>query len=157
MFSMNDKKSVNDKLSDALDVEFEVKETKPLAIVKTPPEASKELKKKHLNSDYDIARNNIRELIETGKDAIEGILKVAYEGDSPRAYEVAAQMIKNVAEINQDLISIHKQIKDINKEEVNINQTNNNSIYVGSTTDLQDLINEARSRTKAIVDNSNGE
>jgi len=156
MYSMSEKKSVNEKLSDALDVEFEGKEIKPVRVIKTPPEVTDDLKKKQLNADYDLARDNMRELIDTGKDAIEGILKVAYEGDSPRAYEVASQMIKNVAEINQDLISIHKQMKEINKEEININQTNNNSIYVGSTSDLQDLINQARSRTKALTDNNNG-
>jgi endonuclease III-like uncharacterized protein len=150
---MSDKKSVNEKISDVFDVEYEVKESK--AIEKSKPIVVSEdrSEERHIKEDYRIARENMQELIGIGKEAIDGILKVAYEGDSPRAYEVASQMIKNIAEINQDLVSIHKQMKEINKEEINISQTNN-SIYVGSTTDLQDLINEARSRTKAIVDNN---
>ena len=73
------------------------------------------------------------------------------EGDSPRAFEVAAQMIKTVAETNKDLIELHKKMKDINKEEVNVNNTTNNSIYVGSTRELQDLINQARSTRKELT------
>ena len=92
----------------------------------------------------------MKELISTGEDAIEGILKVAMEGDSPRAYEVAAQMIKTVAEANKDLMDLHKKMKDINKEETNINNTTNNALYIGSTSELQDLINQSRSAKKAL-------
>ena len=60
-------------------------------------------------------------------------------------------MIKTVADVNKDLIDLHKKVKEINKEEVNINNTTNQSIYVGSTSDLQDLINQERSRTKAMT------
>ena len=96
-------------------------------------------------------RNNLQGLIDTGKEAIDGILNVALNSDSPRAYEVASQMIKTVAETNKDLMSLHKQMKDINKDETNINNTTNNSLYVGSTSDLQDLINQSRSASKAFL------
>jgi len=82
-------------------------------------------------------------------------LKVATEGDSPRAYEVAAQMIKTVSEANKDLIDLHKKMKEIKREDITLNQNNttNNSIYVGSTTDLQDLINQSRSAKKSLTEN----
>ncbi len=145
---MKHKKSVDEKLSEALDTEFKTKE-----LSKPVPAHAKAIEVNAVDSekDYWLVRKNMKELISTGEDAIEGIIKVATEGDSPRAYEVAAQMIKTVAEVNKDLIDLHKKVKDINKEEVNINNTTNQSIYVGSTSDLQDLINQERSRTKAIT------
>jgi len=145
---MKNKKTVDEKLSEALDTKFETKElSKPI------PAHTKAIEVQAVDSekDYWLVRKNMKELISTGEDAIEGIIKVATEGDSPRAYEVAAQMIKTVAEVNKDLIDLHKKVKEINKEEVNINNTTNQSIYVGSTSDLQDLINQERSRTKAVT------
>tara|TARA_Y100000310_G_C20623870_1_gene784794 strand:- start:323 stop:808 length:486 start_codon:yes stop_codon:yes gene_type:complete len=149
---MNDKKTVNEKLSNALEIEFKTEESK--AIEKKEPKDIVSMQNKDLLRDYSLVRQNIRELIDTGEVAIEGILKVATEGDSPRAYEVAAQMIKTVAEANKDLIDLHKKMKEIKKDDVSLNQhnTTNNSIYVGSTTDLQDLINQARSAKKALND-----
>jgi len=145
---MKHKKTVNEKLSEALDTEFEPKE-----LEKSLPPNAKAIEVKAIDSekDYWLVRKNMKELISTGEDAIDGIIKVATEGDAPRAYEVAAQMIKTVADVNKDLIDLHKKVKEINKEEVNINNTTNQSIYVGSTSDLQDLINQERSRTKAIT------
>jgi hypothetical protein len=144
---MKHKKSVDDKLSEALDTEFKTKElSKPIPVHAT----AIEVKAVDSEKDYWLVRKNIKELIQTGQEAIDGILKVATEGDAPRAYEVAAQMIKTVADVNKDLIDLHKKVKEINKEEVNINNTTNQSIYVGSTSDLQDLINQERSRTKAM-------
>lgn len=111
--------------------------------------------------DFQEVRKNLRNLIATGEEAIEGILKVAQEGDSPRAYEVAATLIKTVSEINKDIIDIHQKMKSIEQTKVVQNNTTNNSIFVGSTSDLQDLINSARSRKKALteikIEDNNGE
>jgi len=103
----------------------------------------------HEETDYMLVRRNMKDLISIGEDAIDGIVRVATEGDAPRAYEVAAQMIKTVSEMNQDLIDLHNKMKDLKKEETNISTTNN-SIYVGSTRDLLDLVNESRSSKKVI-------
>ena len=153
---MSDKKSVNEKISDALEVNFE-EEVQPINVsppntkeITVPKEEMLALREKHANKDYSDARESLKDLIDVGIDAVDGILKVASEGDHPRAYEVASQMLKTVAEMNKDLIGLHKQMKDLKKEETNINHTTNNSIYVGSTSDLQDLINEARSAKKAL-------
>lgn len=94
--------------------------------------------------DYNTVRNNLKELISKGSAAIDGILHVASEGDSPRAYEVVGQLIKSVAEANKDLIDLHKKIKDIKDNSVvNNNQTQtkiDNAIFVGSTADLQKML-----------------
>ena len=109
---------------------------------------------KDLKHDYDTVRGNLRELVDAGKNALDGVLAVAQEGDSPRAYEVVAQMIKTLSETNRDLLSLHDQMKAIRKTESNktTNNTTNNAIYVGSTRELQDIINSARSTRKAFVE-----
>jgi len=114
-----------------------------------------------LDTDFNYVRDNIKGLIHSGTDAIEEILKVAKAGDSPRAYEVVSQLLKTVADMNKDLIDLYQKTKLAKKEEVKVNHTTNNSIYVGSTSELQDLINTGRSRTKALdsqkfLDNNNG-
>ena len=77
---------------------------------------------------------------------------MASEGEHPRAYEVAAQLIKVVGDTNKELIDLHKKVKDIQKDDVKLTQNNttNNAIYVGSTSELQSLINQGRSSAKRI-------
>jgi|TARA_Y100000310_G_C20426777_1_gene689476 hypothetical protein len=147
-----EKKTVNDKLSEALDIDFVEENKSETSIVRkeiTVP-ITKETLDKDLEKDYKQVRGNLRDLISTGKDAIDGILNVAIDSDAPRAYEVASQMIKTISEVNKDLIDLHLKIKDIKKEEIEVKNTTNNSIYVGSTSDLQDLINQSRSAKKAL-------
>jgi predicted RNase H-like HicB family nuclease len=106
-----------------------------------------------VDKDFQRARQNLKELINLGFVAIDGVLKVASEGDSPRAYEVVAQMLKSVAETNKDLVELHQRMKSIKQEkyEKTVNNTTN-AIFVGSTRDLQELINPKRSFAKAIQD-----
>ena len=130
----------NEKISKALstsyksDVEKVKKEVKDIKLSDDKTE-----------NDFNITRKNLKELIDRGSEAIDGILKIASEGDQPRAYEVAATLIKTVAEVNTDLMDLHKKMADMDKTEVNVNNTTNNAIYVGSTLELQDLINNDRS------------
>ena len=107
---------------------------------------------KDLKSDYEVVRDNLRELVDMGKNALDGVIQVAQEGDSPRAYEVVAQMIKTLSETNRELMDLHNRVKSIRKidQSVTNNTTTNQSIYVGSTKELQDIINSARSSTKAF-------
>ncbi len=138
----------NDKISEALstsyksDVEKVKKEVKDIKLSDDKTE-----------NDFNITRKNLKELIDRGSEAIDGILKIASEGDQPRAYEVAATLIKTVSEVNTDLMDLHKKMADMDKTEVNVNNTTNNAIYVGSTLELQDMINNDRSsRAKARQD-----
>ena len=107
---------------------------------------------KDLKTDYDIVRENLKELVNMGKNALDGVIQVAQEGDQPRAYEVVAQMIKTLSETNRELMDLHNRVKTIRKidQSVTNNSTTNQSIYVGSTKELQDIINSARSSTKAF-------
>lgn len=103
----------------------------------------KELDKK---TDYAEVRSNLKSIIESGMSAIDGILEVASEGDQPRAYEVVSQLIKSVTEANKDLIGLHQQMKELNREidsgPQRAGTINNNSIFVGSTKDLQRLVKD---------------
>lgn len=129
--------------------------TLPVVAVPTVPLTEEKLEK-DLKNDYETVRGNLRELVDAGKNALDGVLAVAMEGDQPRAYEVVAQLIKTLSETNRDLLHMHDQIKSIRKTETSTttNTTTNNAIYVGSTRELQDIINSARSTKKAFVDAS---
>lgn len=96
-----------------------------------------------LDKDYKTVRNNLKDIIKKGTEAIDGILMVASEGQSPRAYEVVSQLIKSVSDANKDLVELHKKMKEIKREDENISRgpsTVNNSIFVGSTKELQELL-----------------
>jgi hypothetical protein len=145
------KKSVDDKICDALNLEYD--ESKELDKPKEETNIVPVEKKEDIDKDYICVRKNLKDIISKGNDAIDGILEVAQEGDQPRAYEVAAQMIKTVAEANKDLIDLHKKLKDIKiQETINNNVSNTtNAIYVGSTKELQDLVNQSRSSSRRIT------
>ena len=98
--------------------------------------------KEDIDKDYSTVRENLREIVRRGTEAIDGIMVVASETQSPRAYEVVATLIKSVADANKDLIGLHQQIKNIKKMTEDSPSTNvtNNSLFVGSTADLQKLI-----------------
>ena len=134
------------KISNALGVDFE---TLPLLVIDKVDVAEKN---ETLQGDFVSARKNIHSLISTGMDAMEGIVKVATESDSPRAYEVLTNMMKTLSEMNKDLIDIHDKLTDAESKKVTIKNTTNNSIYVGSTSELQNLINRERSPLKEIED-----
>jgi hypothetical protein len=103
-----------------------------------------ESKQEDFDVDYTTVRTNLKELISKGNTAIEGILHVASEGDSPRAYEVVGQLIKTLVDANKDLIELHNKVKQITDTSVtNNNQTQtkiDNAIFVGSTADLQKML-----------------
>ena len=80
-------------------------------------------------------------MIDNSKVAIEGILRVASETDSPRAYEVVSQLLKTATEANKDLIDLHKQMKDLEKDD-SIKKVTNNAFFVGSTKELQELVQQ---------------
>jgi len=137
-------KSSNEKISDALNIKFTPEET--TSIVKPVPEKEST----DLTGDFNSARQNISSLIDTGMTALDGILKVATESDSPRAYEVLSNMIRTLSEMNKDLMDIHEKMSNTESKKITVKNTTNNSIYVGSTSDLQNLINRERSPLKVF-------
>ena len=131
------KKPVAEKLNDILDVESSsVTEvvTKEITAV-TEPTTS--------DDDYEYARNNLKGLIENGKSTLENIIYLAKEGESPRAYEVAGQLIKTLADTNKDLLDLAKKSKELkqDKQEEKSGTQIQNALFVGSTAELQKFIN----------------
>lgn len=90
--------------------------------------------------DYEFTRKNLRGLIDTGAEGLKGIMKVAMESDSPRAYEVLGNMIKTMAEINVNLMDVSAKFAETNK--VTVKNNTNNSIFIGTTKDLQKLLKQ---------------
>ena len=94
-----------------------------------------------IKKDYDYTRGNLYSLIEKGQEAINGILELAQESEMPRAYEVAGQLIKNVADATDKLMDLQKKLKDIEEEKQAKGPTNvTNALFVGSTAELSKLL-----------------
>lgn len=146
---MSEYKSSEEKLSKILDIA----KSEKIILENTENPLVKEVKikrKDQVRQDFDSARKNMKELINKGFESLDGIMKVAEAGDSPRAYEVASILIKTISEVNTDLMNIHKTTADALGTNKVVKNTTNNSIFVGSTRDLQNLINQSRSQLKAI-------
>ena len=90
--------------------------------------------------DFKYSRENLYHIIERGQDALSGILQVAQETDHPRAYEVAGQLLKTNAENTEKLVNLQTTKKKLTEVDQPQRVTNNNSLFVGSTKELQQLI-----------------
>ena len=95
-----------------------------------------------IKKDYEYTRGNLYSLIEKGQEAINGILELAQESEMPRAYEVAGQLIKNVADATDKLMDLQKKLKDIEEESQKGPTTVNNALFVGSTAELAKLLKQ---------------
>ena len=93
-----------------------------------------------IKKDYDYTRGNLYSIIEKGQEAINGILELAQESEMPRAYEVAGQLIKNVADATDKLMDLQKKLKDVEEEKQKGPSTVNNALFVGSTADLAKML-----------------
>ena len=101
------------------------------------------LKSGDIQKDYEYTRANLYSLIEKGQEAINGIMELAGEGGSPRAYEVAGQLIKSVGDVTDKLIDLQKKLKDVEDETVKTtNNVTNNAVFVGSTSELSKLLKQ---------------
>lgn len=96
-----------------------------------------------IKKDYDYTRGNLYSLIEKGQEALNGILELAQESEMPRAYEVAGQIIKTVADATDKLMDLQKKLKDIEEEKISKGPTTvNNALFVGSTAELAKLLKQ---------------
>ena len=96
-----------------------------------------------IRKDYEYTRANLYSLIEKGQEAINGAIEIANDGGSARAYEVAGQLIKSVGDVTDKLMDLQKKIKDIENDGIKTtNNTMNNAIFVGSTSELSKLLKQ---------------
>ena len=105
--------------------------------VSPPKEVSKI---NEIEKDYEYTRANLYSIIEKGQEAINGIMEVAGESASPRAYEVAGQLIKSVADTTDKLMDLQKKVKDVNEDDPKTNNVTNNALFVGSTSELSKML-----------------
>ena len=135
--------SIDDKLNEVLNIVPEVfTETTEISAVEenqivVPQDKDAEV-------DFDKGRENLYKMLDKGNDAIDGILALAKEGEHPRAYEVAGQLIKTVADMSKDLMAMQEKLKKL-KEVPNTGPTSvTNALFVGSTTELTKLLKEKK-------------
>ena len=127
-----------ESIDNALDIESSIVESKPMKPA-PPKEEKTDIKK-----DYEYTRANLYSLIEKGQEAINGIMELAGESASPRAYEVAGQLIKSVADTTDKLADLQKKLKDIEEDTTKKGPSNvtNNALFVGSTSELSKLLKQ---------------
>jgi len=126
-------KKLNEKLSEALEIE-------PINICNSEVVEVKDV----VEDDAEFARQNLRDLIEKGNDAADHIISVAKQSDHPRAFEVVAGMLKNLADMNKDLLEVQKRKQDLQPKTTNNTQNLNidKAVFVGSTAELLKQLKE---------------
>ena len=134
---------MNNEEMSGLDQAFNTVETVGEEIVpkkKTP--VKKVETQDQVQDDYEYARGNLYQLVDKGQEAVNGALDLAMSSDHPRAYEVAGQLIKHVGDVADKLMALQKDKKAV-KEESAKKVVTNNSLFVGSTADLQKMLKDA--------------
>ena len=131
-------KTFEDKLDKILEIP-------PSSIIKKPPERKMvESNVNDLDTDYRYARENIYNIIERGQEAIEDLLQDARDSGNARMFEVIGQLIKTVGEQNQNLVNVHKQVKDITQDTKAVPSNVTNALFVGSTAELQKMLKDKK-------------
>ena len=136
---------IDNAISDALgltqDIKQEIIDPKPLV---PRPVGDYE----DADADYKYSRENFYNLVERGQDAVTGILDLARESEHPRTYEVAGQLIKTVAEVTEKLADLQEKMKKLKEVPDHAPQNVTNALFVGSTKELQALLNNKESATQ---------
>ena len=94
------------------------------------------------DKDYEYTRGELYSLIDQGQEAVRGALEVAQESGHPRAYEVATNAMKQVADMTDKLMELKKKVKDLDEEKKGPSKVTNNAMFVGSTAELQKMLKQ---------------
>jgi len=140
-----------DSLNDIFNVSSEaiVKQTEEIVDIKKESLVSNP--SSDIKKDYEYTRGNLYSIIEKGQEAINGILELAQETEQARAYEVAGQLIKNVADATEKLMDLQKKLKDIEEVKQSSGPTNvTNALFVGSTAELSKLLKAQKNKDEDI-------
>lgn len=120
-----------------------------LATIHEPVELTQE--EKEAEEDFAVARENVKDILDKGQEALAGILRIAEASEHPRAYEVAANLIKTLTESNKSLLDLHetrRQLAPVKVEEKkaqdNPSSVTNNNVFVGTTAELLELIKQGK-------------
>lgn len=123
-------------MEDLLNIDVDLVE-KPKQDTKTNPSDTEDKIK-----DYEYTRGELYSLISKGQEAVQGALEVAQESGHPRAYEVAVNAMKQVADMTDKLVDLQKKMKDLDAENKKVTNVTNNAMFVGSTTELQKMLKQ---------------
>ena len=121
--------------------------TEPSELEKHVEKVKPSLKKSEtedVKQDYEISRAQLHNLVMKGQEAVDGILDVARASDHPRAYEVAGQLIKHVADTADKLIDLQKKMKDLDTEEKKGPTNVTNALFVGTSAELQKMLKQQK-------------
>ena len=138
---------LEDNLNEILGVE---KNDVDVEDFKAPTVRKEDKEKDDIDNDYVNSRENYYDLIEKGQNAIDGILDIAKEGQHPRAYEVAGQLIGQVAQVTDKLQDLQKKLKDL-KEVPKKNTNIKNALFVGSTAELQKMLKNENTESEKEI------
>ena len=129
---------------DILNEVLGVSEPTPKEVVVSEPVPRPSDELDDVDADYKYQRDNFYNLIEKGQNAIEGILNVAKESDHPRGYEVAGNLIKQVAEVTEKLGDLQEKMKKLKDVPNNAPKNVTNALFVGSTSELQKMLKKKK-------------
>ena len=126
--------NLEDNMEELLNMEVE-----PVTKPNIPKVKSKE---DDLEKDYEYTRGELYSLIDQGQEAVRGALEVAQESGHPRAFEVATNAMKQVADMTDKLMDLQKKVKDLDEEKKGPSKVTNNAMFVGSTSELQKMLKQ---------------
>lgn len=111
-------------------------------------------KHENVDDDFEYSRRTYYDLIEKGQGALEEMMEVAKQLEHPRAFEVVSGMIKNISDVNDRLMDLHKKKKDYNKKDTSkpVDGTTNNNLFVGSTVELQRMLQDMNKEQDNVID-----
>jgi hypothetical protein len=131
---------IDDSLSEVFDTQPIITKTEGEIIDASTGELVVSSEEK-IENDYDVARNNLRELLTTGQSALIQALEVAKQSEHPRAFEVVGNLMKQLADVNQQLMDLHQQKQKLDAPKAGEKaKVTNNAIFVGSTHELAKMI-----------------
>ena len=139
---------MNNKTKDILDEILDIEESKAELVEKKPNTLTvkRDDTLEDVDTDYKYQRENFYSLIERGQDAIDGILEVAQQSDHPRAFEVAGNLISQVADVTEKLGKLQSAMKRLKEVPNNAPKNVTNALYVGSTAELQKLLKKDKEK-----------
>ena len=139
-------KDVDDKLNEVFEITPTVEK---LPITKVTPQKKED---DDSDTDFQYSRENLYNIIERGSDAMDGLLEIARETEHPRAYEVVGQLVDKLTNANKELIGLHKTMQSMKEDIIRSPQNVTNALFVGSTADLQKMLNRNKEKNKEKED-----
>ena len=112
-------------------------------VIDTPKKTLSPKGSDDIDTDYQYARENLYNVIERGSDALNTLVEIANQSESPRAFEIVSTLIKTLSDSNKDLLEIQTKVKKL-KEETNTPNNVTNALFIGNTTELQKLIKDRK-------------